>query len=85
MTSGEFNKKYSQFLEEGHYGCDLGSGEVIDYLDKRFEELTKLPGFSYSQIKLKFGMGRFYCEGVDRETISQIEGKITEICNQKPF
>ncbi len=85
MTSGEFNKKYSQFLEEGHYGCDLGSGDVIEYLDKEFEELTKLPDFSYSQIKLKFGMGRFYCEGVSREKTSEIEEKITELCNQKPY
>lgn len=81
MTDNEFNKKYLPYLEEGHYGCSLGGGEVVDYLDKEFEKLTKLPSFSYSQIKLKFGMGRFYCEGVGREITERIENSITKFCN----
>lgn len=83
MTSSEFNKKYALYLADGHYGCDLGSGEVIDYLDKEFEELIKIPGFMYTQIKLKFDMGRFYCDNVPKEKVSEIEEIITKLCNNE--
>ena len=62
MTSFEFNEKYKDFLEEGHYGLAINITEVVDYLDTKFQELTQVPGFKYSQIKLKFNMSRFYCE-----------------------
>ena len=60
MNTEQFNDKYKQFLEEGHYGLDISIPSVIEYLDQIFQELTKLPGFKYSQIKLKFNMARFY-------------------------
>lgn len=84
MTDKEFDEKYKPYLEEGHYGLAV-TGDVVDYLDKEFEELIQLPGFSFSQIKLKFGMGRFYCEGVSREKVNEIEDNITKICNEKPY
>lgn len=62
MTSFEFNEKYKDFLEEGHYGLTINIPEVVVYLDKKFQELIKVPGFKYSQIKLKFNMSRFYCQ-----------------------
>lgn len=60
MKASEFNKKYEDFLEEGHYGLDIENPSVIEYLDKIFEGLTKIPGFKYSQIKWKFNSSRFY-------------------------
>jgi hypothetical protein len=61
MTPEEFDKKYSSYLEEGHYGLDISHPEVVAYLDKEFgKEIEKNPEFQYSQIKLKFGSVRVY-------------------------
>jgi hypothetical protein len=60
MTTKEFNEKYKDYLEEGHYGLDISYPTVVKYLDTMFEGLVKIPGFKYSQIKLKFNMCRFY-------------------------
>jgi hypothetical protein len=54
MDSNQFNEKYASFLEEGHYGLDIEIPSIINYLDEIFQELTQIPGFEYSQIKLKF-------------------------------
>ena len=75
-----FNEKYKDYLEKAHYGLDINNPEVIKYLDKEFQELIKIPNFKYSQIKLKFGMGRFYCDNVSVEKVREIENKITELC-----
>jgi hypothetical protein len=60
MTANEFNIKYFEWLESGHYGLDIDVPQVIIYLDKIFEEITKLPGFQYSQIKAKWHWVEFY-------------------------
>lgn len=60
MTVSEFNTKYIDFLEGGHYGLDIEYPSVVEYLDKIFEGLIKIPGFKYSQIKWKFNSSRFY-------------------------
>lgn len=60
MTQEEFNEKYKDYLEEGHYGLDISYPSVVNYLDKLFMDLVKIPGFQYTQIKLKFNMARFY-------------------------
>ena len=80
MTVQEFNEKYSDFLEERHYGLDIHDEKVIAYLDEVFEtELTKIPGFTYSQIKLKFNSSRFYATGLSSEKETEIERKINEL------
>ena len=79
MTAQEFNQKYRRYLEEGHYGLAIGNTEFVQWLDKRFQEFIKKPGFSYSQIKTKFGMGRFYCEGLTHNEISEVELKISQL------
>lgn len=78
MTVTGFNQKYRQYLEEGHYGLDINDPRVIAYLDEKFQELIKVPGFSYSQIKLKFGMSRVYCEPHEINT-SEIKKEIDKI------
>ncbi len=80
MTSEEFNQKYKDFLEEGYYGLDIDNDDFTNWLDDKFQKFIKNPNFSYSQIKAKFGMGRFYCEGLSIEEIEEVENKITELC-----
>ena len=60
MTKNEFNEKYKEYLEEGHYGLDISTPSIIKYLDEMFQDLIKIPGFKYSQIKEKFNTSRFY-------------------------
>lgn len=80
MTAEEFDKKYEAYLEKGHYGLAIDDEAVINYLDERFQEFIKIPGFSYSQIKLKFGMARVYCEPSSVPT-SELETAIENILN----
>lgn len=61
MTVDEFNKKWGNHLEPGHYGLAINCPEVIDFLDKEFEAETQSnPEFEYSQIKLKWGRTSVY-------------------------
>ena len=60
MTASEFNEKYKEYLEEGHYGLDISTPSIIKYLDEMFQDLIKIPGFKYGQIKEKFNTSRFY-------------------------
>jgi hypothetical protein len=77
MTAEEFNKKYSAYLEERHYGLDIDHPEVVDYLDKEFEkEIEKNPEFQFSQIKMKFGSSRVYTTS---DKISEWEAEIDRI------
>lgn len=59
-TSSEFNEKYKDYLEEGHYGMDINEPSVLAYVDQIFNDLTQIPGFKYQQIKTKFGLSRVY-------------------------
>ena len=80
MTSEEFNEKYNAYLEDRHYGLGIEIPEFTEWLDNKFQEFIKYPEFKYSQIKAKFGMGRFYCEGLPDELVREVESKITETC-----
>jgi hypothetical protein len=59
-TSKEFNEKYKEYIEEGHYGMDIHEPSVLAYIDQIFNDLTKIPGFQFSQVKTKFGLARVY-------------------------
>lgn len=61
MTAKQFNDKYKDYLEEGFYGLEFDIPQITTFLDALFEEFTKIPNFKYSQIKVKFGLPRFYC------------------------
>ncbi len=78
-TKADFNIKYNDYLEDGHYGLDISNPEFIKWLDNKFKEFIKTPNFKYSQIKIKFGEGRFYCEGLSIEEINEVEDKISEL------
>lgn len=59
-TNQEFNEKYKDYIEEGHYGMDIGEPSILAYVDQIFNDLTQIPGFKYQQIKTKFGLARVY-------------------------
>lgn len=59
-TYKEFNEKYKDYLEEGHYGMDINEPSVITYVDQIFNDLIKIPDFKYQQIKTKYGLARVY-------------------------
>lgn len=83
MTSTEFNTKYAEYLKPGHYGLGINIPELTEWLDNKFQEFIKIPGFKYSQIKAKFGYGRFYCDQLSNEQIAEVESKITETCKKQ--
>lgn len=83
MTQDEFNDKYSDYLEDGFFGLDMGraaTDEIVEFLDKLFEDvLTKIPGFTYSQIKTKFGYARFYTNIWSVELMTIVEQRLNEL------
>lgn len=83
MTQDEFNDKYSDYLEDGFFGLDMGHSateEIVKFLDKIFEDvLTKIPGFKYNQIKTKFGYARFYTNIWSTELMTMIESQLNEM------
>jgi hypothetical protein len=79
MNADEFNDKYFEYLEDGHYGLDINNAEFIEWLDRKFQDFIKFPNFMYSQIKIKFGQGRFYCVGLPNELVDEVENKISKL------
>tara|TARA_R110000868_G_scaffold173661_1_gene409950 strand:+ start:355 stop:693 length:339 start_codon:yes stop_codon:yes gene_type:complete len=59
-TSKEFNEKYKDYIEEGHYGMDINEPSVLAYVNEIFNDLTQISGFQFSQVKTKFGLARVY-------------------------
>ena len=59
-----------------------GHTEVVEYLDERFQEFIKIPEFSYSQIKEKWGYSRFYCSPNTIDS-REVETHIDNILNKK--
>lgn len=79
MKATEFNEKYKDFLEQGHYGLAIDLPVIVDFLDQIFNDLTKIPGFKYLQIKTKFGFARFYAKGISLDMTYIIEEKVNKI------
>jgi hypothetical protein len=59
-NSTEFNDKYKNYIEEGHYGMAIDIPAVVSYVDTVFQDLIKIEGFQFSQIKTKYGLSRVY-------------------------
>jgi hypothetical protein len=59
-TNQEFNDKYKDYIDGDHYGMAIGVPSVLAYVDEVFNDLIKIPGFKYQQIKTKFGLARVY-------------------------
>jgi hypothetical protein len=82
ISENWFNEKYKDHIEKGHYGCDIYLQEALEYLDKEFEELIKIDGFKFSQIKSKFNFFCFYCDNVSSVKVNEIENKLKEIYSE---
>lgn len=78
----DFNARYKDWLSEGHYGLAIGNEEVVRFLNAVFEDLIKIPGFAYQQIKIKFCDSRFYADGISRQMCDLIENKINSILSK---
>lgn len=74
-TSKEFNEKYEDYIDEGHYGMDINEPSILMYLDQVFNDLTQIPGFKFQQIKTKFGLARVY---TNLQEIMPFAGRILE-------
>jgi hypothetical protein len=83
MKSKEFNEKYKDFIEEGHYGLAIDVPEVVIFLDQVFAVLTKTTDFSFKQIKEKFNFARVYTTGLGDPLESFLEKVISNILNKK--
>jgi hypothetical protein len=91
MTLVEFNEKYAAYLPKGWYGLDIDDEDVIRWLDNLFQHhLTKIEGFEYHQIKVKFGINdiRFYSnldgnDVIQKALISTIEANINNLLKLK--
>lgn len=92
MTNIEFNNKYKYLLESYenngevmfHDGLCFNNPEVVEFLDEIFGNVcSKMDGFKYSQIKVKFGKCRFYSNVQGFEFSMMIEQKINELLNKK--
>jgi hypothetical protein len=60
MDIDEFNAKWAAYLAPGHYGCIVGTPEMLEVLDKAFDEWKDEKGFLYMQVKAKFDSIRLY-------------------------
>ena len=82
MTDDQFNAKWVGHLETGHYGMSLMEEDQVKYVDEKFEELLKeCPTFTYSQIKMKFGMARVYLEDGNDERGTDIWKRVIAVSN----
>jgi hypothetical protein len=85
MTAQEFNQKYKQYIPENWYGLQFDILEVTEYLDAVMQDLITIPGFELHQVKIKFGMARFYFETnwhnkhLEGALVFNIENKINQI------
>ena len=82
MTAIEFNKKYENFIEDRFEGLEFDLPKITDFLDIIMEDLTRIPGFTFAQIKFKYGSARFYAENVSVTMALLIEGRINSLFNK---
>jgi len=79
-TPAEFNEKFKDYLEEGHYGMAFYSKAVIKYMDEEFtKEIAINPDYSFSQIKSKWSNTRIYAETLDPNKTKEWEAAIDRI------
>lgn len=79
MTANDFNTKYAMYLEPSHYGMGINTPIACEIMDRYFQKWKDYPGFSYSQIKMKFNHPRIYVEGVPSEEIEKATQELTNV------
>ena len=85
MRASEFNKKYKDYIEVGfeEQGLEFDIPQVTKWLDNIFQDLILIPDFTYAQIKIKFGMARFYTTLKSVQLTFLIEEKINTLLKQE--
>jgi hypothetical protein len=83
MNTEDFNNKWNEWLEDGHYGLDIQDEEVIEFLNEIFVDLTKIEGFKFYQIKQKFYFYCFYADNISLAMKSIIQNEIRRIMEKK--
>lgn len=93
MTNTDFNEKYKHLLDyvEQHDGSKLyHSGlcftdpDVMEFLDEIFTNVcSKIEGFKFRQIKVKFGKCCFYSSVEGFQFEMMVEQKIDELLSKK--
>ena len=77
MTADEFNEKWKDHLEKGHYGMNLEGNGICELVDNAFTKLLETnPKFTYSQIKEKFGSSRVYMQNTPAQFENDLELEI---------
>jgi ABC-type uncharacterized transport system permease subunit len=56
-TIKEFNEKYKDYLNH-ESGMLLEISSVLTYVDQIFQDLIKIPGFKYQQIRTVYGLAK---------------------------
>ena len=80
----EFNNKYKEYLEPAHVGLTIRDENIVKYLDEKFKYfISKNIKFTYTTIKIKFGICRFYNTGISLIQTKIIEEDITGYLNVK--
>ena len=82
MNTTEFNKKYADYIEERFedQGLMINHEKAIEFLDEIFGQvLIHIPGFKYSQIKMKFNSSRVYVDNVPASLMFWMEDSINHI------
>jgi len=81
-TADQFNTKYKDYLDGRHYGCAITNEKAIAYLDSKFQEFIKVPGFKFQQIKSKFHYYCFYCDELSDDAVVEVEQELKRIIDE---
>lgn len=79
-TINDFNEKYKDHIINGYDGLNWGNRQVIEYLDKLFTNLIKIPYFKFFYIKRnKQGELEFKTNFLSTDRIKEILKEIEEV------
>lgn len=80
MRIEQFDKKWTSRLEEGFDGLSIAKFGIVKLVDETFTRWEKqYPDFTYSQIKVKFGTSRVYCDNVPSGELEKLEQEINNL------
>ena len=63
---------------DGWFGIIKSLADTLDGAKKSNPNFP-IPQIIADQIKEKFGMGRFYCDGLPKELVNEVEDKISKL------
>lgn len=79
-TIKDFNDKYKDYIIKGYEGLHYGNKEVVQFLDKLFTNLIKIPYFKFYHIKRnRQGELEFKTNFLSTQRINEIISEIEEV------